>query len=105
MKARIYRYTFEIVEENNGDNVFTNSEEGTMRLGLTDYVSQKIYIHRDLSLELKRRTLAHELSHAFLFGYGLDSRGLDNELVCNFVANCYDDITRIVNEYMEEIYG
>ena len=84
MKFALGSYEWEIIEKGNSDEVYIKGEE--MRIGLCDYVNQKIYIHSDLTPALKRKTLAHELTHACLFCHGLEGFFDNEELLCNFVA-------------------
>ena len=98
MKVRIKQYMYDIIEEGDGDNVYTD-KDGAWRIGLCDMVHEKIYIHKDLSYELKKNTLAHELCHAFLFVHGLNGADFGEEVLCNFVAEYHERITEIVDSY------
>lgn len=85
MKINLGCYVFEIIEKGDSEEVYIGKGE-EMRIGLCDYVNQKIYIHSDLTPALKRKTLAHELTHACLFAHGLVGFFKNEELLCDFVA-------------------
>ena len=93
-------YNWEIIEQGESEEVYINKGED-MRIGLCDYVKQKIYIHCDLTPELKRRTLAHELTHACLFSHGLEGFFDNEELLCNFVARYVRIMSDVIYSYFE----
>jgi Zn-dependent peptidase ImmA (M78 family) len=67
--------------------------------GLCDYTKRTITIKKDLAKDLKRDTLVHELTHAFLFEHGHDSRQYSLETVCNMFGAFAENIVAIVNDY------
>ena len=99
MFVNINKLKYEIIEEGDGDNVYLCNKDDKMCMGLTLNAIQKIYIHKDLSYEMKRHTLAHELCYAFLFTHGIDYVEKSEEMICNFVALYHERITEIVNCY------
>lgn len=100
MRVKINQYMFDIVEEFNGEHVYyKEKEDGLYRIGLMNPIEQRIYLYSGLSYELKRNTLAHELTHAFLFAHGLDGKELDEEMICDFVSLYHERITEIINCY------
>ena len=68
--------------------------------GNCTYNEKKIRLKKDMSLDLKKYTLTHELVHAikFYMGYG----ALTEENVCDFVAAHFDEINRILKKYFKE---
>ena len=104
--VKINGLNYEIVEEGNGAhcNMLDDSnymdERGSM-MGTCDNVHGKIYIHRDLEPERKKRTLIHELTHAIIDANGLN-RDFSEENVCDFVENHYHTINTIVENYFKE---
>ena len=91
MKIKIKDLEYVIVEETDGDNVFCDKitdGQSQMRLGLCDFVNQKICLHEHMTRTRKRKVLAHELTHAF-----------DEEQLCEFIANYSKEINEICDHY------
>lgn len=103
MKVKINGLLYEIIEELDGDKVFADKEfEGkphVMRLGLTEYREQKIYLYKDMSEERKRSVLIHELTHAFIEAYGFYQNEFNEEQLCEFMAIYSNKINKICNKY------
>lgn len=68
--------------------------------GQTRFQKQIILIDKDLSVERKRKTLIHELTHVYIREY-LTTRDInpDEEVLCDIHANCHDIIHEIVEDY------
>lgn len=63
--------------------------------GFTFYPQQKIYINNEMPRDRKRKTLRHELTHCFLYEYGLRQfDSYDEEVICDIVANILDFINK-----------
>ena len=72
--------------------------------GLTKFDTQTIYINNDLCEEMKRKTLMHELMHCYKAEYvSLELDNIDEETLCNLVANSHDIIHKIVEDYFKGI--
>lgn len=86
-----------IGEEDNGDHVYIN-DDGDSIFGLFEYKNLKIYLHKSLSAQVKRKTLAHELMHCLLYirGYSTD---FTEESVCDLVSSVASYISELVDEY------
>lgn len=70
-------------------------------LGVTMYDTNEIFVGNWLSDTQKKRTLRHELAHAFLFSNGfLTVEKFNVEALCEFIAVYGGEIERI----REEIY-
>lgn len=92
MKAKIKDYEYVIVEvEYIGDN--------TDIVGNTDNRMFKISLVKDLDCVSKRKTLIHELTHAFIYSYGFSDYEFKEENVCYFFETYSEDILKIVNDY------
>lgn len=106
MKLTINNQSFEIIEQGDGDNVYLNSpnDDDKMRIGLTDFLNNTIYIHKDLpTLEKKKQTLIHELTHAYILAYGFSTEEFFNhELVCEFLSIYAREIIRTADEYFRK---
>ena len=70
--------------------------------GQTRFPKQIILIDKDLSVERKRKTLIHELTHVYIREY-LTTRDInpDEEVLCDIHANCHDIIHKIVENYFK----
>ena len=93
-------YPFEIIEEDSGENVYLNVEEKSV-LGYMSAGKQAIYLCKKLPYEIKRHTLMHELTHAFLYVRGQYEVEMDNEAVCGLVASLSDRIVELTDNYFE----
>ena len=70
-------------------------------LGLCYVVNQKIYIHKDISISNKIKTLKHELSHALLYEYCLSNDSYTEEQLCDFVSVYGSEVERLTSKYLE----
>lgn len=91
--VRINNLEFEVVlEDEKSDKM--NGEDGVIYLGLTEYCPAPIiYLRKGMKTGLMRRTIIHELTHAYIFAYGysLDSE----EDFCKFMeSKCCDIIEK-----------
>ena len=103
MKVNINKFMFEIIEEDDGEHVWLEEDEnGMTQAGVCYFFKEKIYIHKNLSYKMKKHVLAHELTHAFLFAHGLYDENINDEIICEFVANYHERITEIVKFYFKK---
>lgn len=80
-----------------------NIDEGSF--GITKFEHNEIYIHKDMSKNMIKRTLIHELTHAFLFTFGMmaDETKLDEERICTFNEEHLEDIYKTANSVFKTI--
>lgn len=78
-------------------------EKAGYMFGLTSFPDRKIYLNSEVeSFHQKRRTLLHELMHAFLWSMGAcEFDRFDEEDMCNFSAASHYVIHDIVEKYFE----
>lgn len=95
-------------EIKNMQNIRRANEEENLKstdtryYGITYIDIQKIYIDEDLPKDVKRATLIHELTHCYIANYITHSeRTYSEEDVADIVANSFDNISELVNEYFE----
>lgn len=81
--------------------------------GVTVRSKNKIYINKNLQKDLFRRTIIHELTHAYIWSYGLNQvESFKEENICDFLeshgdsiigtANCvYNDLLKHLDDYCE----
>jgi len=63
--------------------------EGTEQVcGITYRTKCHIFINNNLPLDLMKRTIAHELTHAYIWSYGLmQFENFNEENVCDFMES------------------
>lgn len=69
--------------------------------GVTFFKKQLIVLDKDLSVTQKRKTLRHELVHCYIGSYISfeDVNNWNEDQICDLVANSYDIIEEIINDY------
>ena len=71
--------------------------------GLTVYSQHEIWLNKDMCKEQIIRTLKHELTHCFIFNYGMyHVPNFNEEMVCDLVASINDFINEVVEEFKKE---
>jgi len=66
---------------------------GTFRVGTCENSTGKIYIQNEQPYEIMRRTIIHELTHAYICAYGHDAREeYKSEDLCEFMSVFSDAI-------------
>ena len=85
------------VREANSDELRGKVSSDGLVLGVTLYDTDEIFIGDWLSDIQKRRTMRHELTHAFLFSYGyLGIVKFNVEMLCEFIGVYGGEIERLV---------
>lgn len=86
---QIYKETYK-----NDDVVFA--------YGLCKYPEHIIYINMEMCKEQQIKTLKHELTHCYIWEYGLfNVPSFTDEMVCDLVASSNNFINKIVKKYNE----
>lgn len=107
MKFKMNNHEWEIIEETK-EFVKQKYEEETKEetievFGLTQFCEQKIYINKDMHLDLKKHTLMHELLHCYIAEYcSIEQNDYTEEIMCDISANSHDIIHKIVENYFKE---
>jgi len=83
MKVKIKDYEYEIIEVSK-DSPLLKQEEDKITFGQTDFENQKIYLNKDVAPIRLKKTLIHELTHAFAEAYGFAERLFNEEELCLF---------------------
>ena len=104
MINRLTGVEYDVLET--GDNVYVyiaNHFNGACQIGCCDYVHHRIYIHKELSLVQKIKTLKHELTHAIIEEYALsnDEGQLSEEKVCDFMSIYGSEIESLTEHYFK----
>ena len=76
--------------------------DGEVVFGLTVYASLTIFVRaEDVSRDVLRRTITHELVHAAIYSYGYDGSSMNEEAIANFFE-CFGE--EIMND-SDFVYG
>ena len=68
--------------------------------GVTVKPQHVIYINKDMCEEQKIKTLKHELTHCYIWEYGLfNVIEVNEEIICDLVACSNDFINEVVEKY------
>ena len=90
------------IEGNELKEMYENDreEKAYYVFGVTKYPKHIIYLNRDMCEEQKINTLKHELTHCYIWSYGLyNVADINEEMICDIVASSNDFINQIVKEY------
>lgn len=78
--------------------------DSTFVFGLTIYPRHQIWINESMCEAQKFRTLRHELTHCYIWSFGLNNAPhYTEEMVCDIVAASYGIIERIVMQFAEKM--
>jgi Zn-dependent peptidase ImmA (M78 family) len=79
-------------------------EEAYFVFGLTQKSEHIIYINKDMCFDQKIKTLKHELTHCYIWEYGLyNVTDVNEEVICDLVASSNNFVNEIVKRYQEEM--
>lgn len=94
-------YTIVEVEQEELQKEMSDENDGYY-YGQTRFQKQIVLIDKNLSIERKRKTLIHELTHVYIREY-LTTRDInpDEEVLCDISANSHDIIHKIVEDYFK----
>lgn len=103
MEVTINKCTWNIVEVDGQSAVFVGD---LLYFGKTLYFEKTIYINANIPEDQKRKTLAHELCHAFLSETQIHYHNKSDELyteemLCEFVGHYGESILKIVDQYFD----
>lgn len=72
-------------------------------VGMCDRTTQTIYISELLQGKFLRKVLIHEVFHSAMCSYGIDMSVEQEELFCDLVATCGDEIIGIVDSIFKAL--
>lgn len=79
-------------------------EEVFFVFGLTNKALHTIFINEEMCEEQQIKTLIHELTHCYIWEFGLfNVPHFNEEMVCDLVASISYFIDRVVKEYKEKM--
>lgn len=104
MKFKLNNTSWRIVELSAKDICKKYGNEDEYMYGYCDYVTNKIYLNKELCLDRKKNVLIHELAHCWTMtnGWGFNNN-TSREDVCNIVACSNEFINSIIDKYFKEI--
>ena len=78
-------------------------EKAYFVFGVTEKSTHTIYINKDMCKDQQIKTLKHELTHCYIWEYGLyNIENVNEETICDLVASSNDFINEVVKKYKEE---
>lgn len=78
-------------------------EEAYFVFGLTQKSEHIIYINKDMCFDQRIKTLKHELTHCYIWEYGLyNVTDVNEEVICDLVASSNNFINEVVEKYKVE---
>lgn len=107
MNFEINNMEWEIIEKNGRELIDLYStqypeEEAFYVFGLTSRSKHVIYINEDMCEEQKTKTLKHELTHCYIWCYGLyNVPNFSEEMVCDLVSSSNDFVNRVVRDFRD----
>ncbi len=101
MEFKINNNTWKIIEQPADvllEKYNSESEEPALyAFGVCIYSKHEIWINKDLCEEQKIKTLKHELTHCYIWSYGLyNVPHYTEEMVCDLVSSIHDFIEEIL---------
>ena len=74
-------------------------------IGVCDDITKTIYINEELSDEMTRKVLCHELTHAAMFSYNVELSIEQEEILADIIATYGEEIIHITNTLFDKIKG
>lgn len=78
-------------------------DDGTYTIGSCDNTTKTIYICDMLSLDMMRKVLCHEITHAAMFSYNILLDINQEELIADLIATYGTEIIAITEKVFEKI--
>lgn len=79
--------------------------DGSRTIGVTDNLTQIIYIDETLRGRMLKKVLCHELTHAAIFSYGVELDIMQEELLADLIATYGQEIISITNKIFKKLKG
>ena len=77
--------------------------DGSLSIGACDNETRTIYLNNNLSGRMLRKVLAHEITHAAMFSYGVTLTYDQEELLADLLATYGDEIIATTNKVFRKI--
>lgn len=76
---------------------------GTLSIGACDHATKTIYLNENLSENMLKKVLCHEIVHAAMFSYDVDLTIEQEELVADLIATYGEEIIEVTNKIFKKI--
>lgn len=77
--------------------------DGSLTIGACDDITKCIYINETLDLDMLKKVLCHELTHAAMFSYNVQLDLQQEELLADLIATYGQEIIYITNKIFKRI--
>ncbi len=85
-----------ILDELNSDS----EDKYYYAFGLIKYPIHEIWINKDMCIDQQIKTLKHELTHCYIWNFGLyNVPNFNEEMVCDLISSCNDFIHEVSNNF------
>ena len=78
-------------------------ESGEFSIGACDNLTRTIYINRNLTGDLLKKVLCHEITHAAMFSYNVALSIQQEQLVADLISTYGDEIIYITNKIFTKL--
>ena len=85
--------------DNNSDDL--RRSDGTITVGVTDWVDKCVYLSKSLNGAFLRRVMAHELCHCFCFSYGVEMGVDEEEFMANWISLYGTELVYLLDDLMQ----
>ena len=101
MTWKIYEKTKqELLDKYNSDR----EEKAFYIFGVTLFPDHEIWINEEMHPEQKIKTLKHELTHCYIWSYGMyNVTNYNEEFICDLVSASNDFINEVVEKYKKQM--
>lgn len=90
----------ELLEKYNSEH----EQKAYYTFGVTLYPDHEIWINQDMCFEQQIKTLKHELTHCYIWSYGMyNIMEYNDELICDIVSASNDFINEVVEKYKKQM--
>ena len=79
--------------------------DGSWTIGVCDDILKTIYVCENLDLELMKKVLCHEITHAAMFSYNIDLDMAQEELFADLIASYGQEIVCKTNLFFKRLKG
>lgn len=79
--------------------------DGTVTIGSCDNITKTIYICDTISLDMIKKVLCHEITHAAMFSYNVSLNIEQEELLADLIATYGSEIIDITNKVFKKLKG
>lgn len=102
MKLQIHNLNWQ-VEFIQSEHCFEENNTQEELCGITKKLKLQVFINSEMNDDLVRRTVIHELTHAYIWTYGFENfDSFKEEDLCNFIETFSESILKDTEKVMTE---